>query len=48
MGLSNSPLDEKWPKVQQGEKNMEKSLREWEEKREGQDRLVERMFGVLS
>ncbi|ADV21400.1 hypothetical protein I305_00567 [Cryptococcus gattii E566] len=48
MGLSNSPLDEKWPKVQQGEKNMEKSLREWEEKREGEDRLVERMFGVLS
>ena len=48
VGLSNSPLDEKWPKVQQGEKNMEKSLREWEEKREGEDRLVERMFRVLS
>ncbi|OWZ62714.1 hypothetical protein AYX15_05171 [Cryptococcus neoformans] len=48
VGLSNSPLDEKWPKVQQGEKNMEKSLREWEEKGEGEDGLVERMFGVLS
>ncbi|WVQ71268.1 hypothetical protein IAR50_000794 [Cryptococcus sp. DSM 104548] len=49
-GLSNGPLEtvDKWPKVQSGENRMAHTLEEWEEKGEGIDELVERMYGVLS
>ncbi|ODO07557.1 hypothetical protein L198_01136 [Cryptococcus wingfieldii CBS 7118] len=49
-GLSNGPLEtvDKWPKVESGEGRMGQTLKEWEEKEEGVDALVERMYDVLS
>ncbi|OCF31850.1 hypothetical protein I317_03354 [Kwoniella heveanensis CBS 569] len=46
-GISNSPMSEPWPKVQQGEKRMVDTLLAWEEKGEGDEELVERMFALL-
>ncbi|WVQ96970.1 hypothetical protein IAU59_004079 [Kwoniella sp. CBS 9459] len=46
-GISNSPMSEPWPKVQQGEKRMAETLSEWEKKGEGHKELVDRMFALL-
>ncbi|EIW73109.1 hypothetical protein TREMEDRAFT_42185 [Tremella mesenterica DSM 1558] len=47
-GLSNSPLKEPWPKVIFGEERMAQSLTQWEENEEDEDKLIERMFDILS
>lgn len=46
-GLSNTPFTEPWPKVKDGEQRMSETLKEWEEKGEGNDQLVDRMMGIL-
>nr|ODO02646.1 hypothetical protein L204_01385 [Cryptococcus depauperatus CBS 7855] len=48
IGLSNLPIDKKWPKVKEGEERMAKTLEEWKSASEGIDELIERMFSVLS
>ncbi|RXK37353.1 hypothetical protein M231_05340 [Tremella mesenterica] len=47
-GLSNSPLKEPWLKVIFGEERMAQSLTQWEENEEDEDKLIERMFDILS
>lgn len=46
-GLSNTPLSRPWPKVSKGEVNMDRTLREWTERKEGEDALIERLMGML-
>ncbi|WWC60626.1 uncharacterized protein I303_103200 [Kwoniella dejecticola CBS 10117] len=48
MGISNSPIDEPWPKVQDGSRQMEDTLKAWQENVEDDKALIERLFGVLS
>ncbi|WVQ65239.1 uncharacterized protein L199_003412 [Kwoniella botswanensis] len=47
-GISNSPMNEPWPKVLQGEKRMVDTLKQWQKGGEDDKQLIERMFGVLS
>ncbi|WWC88181.1 uncharacterized protein L201_003086 [Kwoniella dendrophila CBS 6074] len=47
-GLSNSPMNQPWPKVIQGEQRMVDTLKEWSKNDESDKELVERMFAVLS
>ncbi|WVW80463.1 hypothetical protein I302_102445 [Kwoniella bestiolae CBS 10118] len=47
-GISNSPMNEPWPKVREGEGRMVDALKEWEKGGGGEKELVGRMFGVLS
>jgi uncharacterized protein with NRDE domain len=46
-GLSNTPLSQPWPKVIEGERRMSESLRNWNQKDEGDKGLVERMMQIL-
>ncbi|WRT65990.1 uncharacterized protein IL334_002941 [Kwoniella shivajii] len=48
LGISNSPMNEPWPKVIQGRNRMKENIKEWKERNEDDKRLVERMFNVLS
>jgi len=46
-GLSNTPMDQPWPKVTRGEAEMTRTLQEWADQGEEQDALVERMMEML-
>ena len=46
-GMSNTPLDQPWPKVIQGEEDMTKTLGEWRERNEDEDSLIERLMAML-
>ncbi|WVR05578.1 hypothetical protein IAU60_002597 [Kwoniella sp. DSM 27419] len=46
-GISNSPLDEPWPKVVHGRARMAATLADWQTKGEPESELIERMFILL-
>ncbi|ORX35446.1 NRDE protein-domain-containing protein [Kockovaella imperatae] len=47
-GLSNSSISQPWPKVSRGEAEMSQTLREWSERKEGEEELIKRMQDLLS
>jgi uncharacterized protein with NRDE domain len=46
-GLSNTAMEEPWPKVRNGKTRMDKELQEWSEEKESEEELTERLFGLL-
>jgi uncharacterized protein with NRDE domain len=48
MGLSNSPIDKPFAKVEAGNARMDEELRSWSEGRESEEALIERMMNLLS
>ena len=47
-GLSNSPMDKPFEKVEKGKGRMAEELTQWAEGRETEDVLIERMMDLLS
>lgn len=47
-GLSNTPLDMPFVKVQEGRHTMARELKEWNQAGEGESALIERMMTLLS
>ncbi|WWC68344.1 uncharacterized protein I206_102269 [Kwoniella pini CBS 10737] len=47
-GISNSPMNKPWPKVENGQKQMEKNLKQWKLNNENEKQLINRMFDILS
>ena len=46
-GLSNTPMNQPWPKVTRGEETMTRTLQQWSEGNEGETELIERMMQLL-
>lgn len=46
-GVSNTPMEEPWPKVRDGQTGMDRELREWSETKEGEEELLKRLFRLL-
>jgi uncharacterized protein with NRDE domain len=47
-GLSNSPMDKPFEKVEKGKGKMKDELNSWAEGKESEDSLIERMMDLLS
>jgi uncharacterized protein with NRDE domain len=48
MGLSNSPIDKPFAKVETGNARMNEELRSWSARKESEEALIERMMDLLS